>query len=294
MISAFHTNWTTPFFSTSKSKKYFVEDFEILTTILSALKWRQHNGNIKMITDEVGANYYKKLGIEEIWDLGIDILLTQENMQQIDPFLFWAAGKIYALSTQQTPCVMIDTDFIVWQSLKDELFKFEICTIHDEAIYDDVYPYKDKFYMKPSYEFDMQWDWSVLPCNTAFTYISNSNFKDYYTYEAMRFMKNVVYGEGRIANMVFAEQRMISMCAKKMGIEIHCLSDLNTLATNKQNCFTHTWGYKDAMRNDFVKRNEFCIKCIARIIKDFPEYEKMIAGIDEVYNYYIQYKKQNT
>lgn len=289
---AFHTNWTTPFFSTSNSKKYYVEDFEILTTILSALKWRQYNGSIKMVTDNVGACYYKNLGIEQIWDLGIDTSLTKDTMKDIDPFLFWAAGKIYALSMQQTPCVMIDTDFIVWQSLIDELSKFEVSTIHNEAIYDDVYPYKDKFYMKPSYEFDSDWDWSVLPCNTAFTCIANTSFKDYYTYESIRFMKNVVYGEGRVANMVFAEQRMISMCAKKMGIEIHCISDLSTLATNKQNSFTHTWGYKDIMRNDFSKRNEFCIKCIARIIKDFPEYEKMISEIDEVYNYYLQYKMQ--
>ena len=28
-----------------------------------------------MITDKVGANYYKSIGLEDIWDLGIDVSL---------------------------------------------------------------------------------------------------------------------------------------------------------------------------------------------------------------------------
>ena len=75
MVKGFHSNWTRPFFTLNKNKEYFIEDFEILTTILSALKWREFNGSIKMITDIQGAEYYKKLGIEEIWDLGIDTAL---------------------------------------------------------------------------------------------------------------------------------------------------------------------------------------------------------------------------
>ena len=51
MVKGFHSNWTRPFFTLNKDKEYFIEDFEILTTILSALKWREFNGSIKMITD---------------------------------------------------------------------------------------------------------------------------------------------------------------------------------------------------------------------------------------------------
>ena len=57
MIKAFHSNWTTPFFKMNPNKEYYIEDFEILTTIISALKWREKNGSIKMVTDEIGANY---------------------------------------------------------------------------------------------------------------------------------------------------------------------------------------------------------------------------------------------
>ena len=47
MITAFHSNWTSPFFIQNNLNEYYIEDFEILTTILSALKWRQNNGSIK-------------------------------------------------------------------------------------------------------------------------------------------------------------------------------------------------------------------------------------------------------
>ena len=48
MIEAFHSNWTKPFFNANPHKEYYIEDFEILTTILSALKverekWKYKN-----------------------------------------------------------------------------------------------------------------------------------------------------------------------------------------------------------------------------------------------------------
>ena len=45
-MDAIHINWTKPFRNRFNSP-YEVEDFEILTTILSALKWREKNGIIK-------------------------------------------------------------------------------------------------------------------------------------------------------------------------------------------------------------------------------------------------------
>ena len=145
MIEAFHSNWIAPFFELNSHNEYYIEDFEILTTIISAFKWREKNGAIRMITDEVGAEYYKNLGIDSIWDLGIDLSLNNIK-DDIDRSLFWAAGKIYALKTQKEPCVMIDTDFIVWESIEEILKNQKICTIHKEKITNEVYP--DKFFLR--------------------------------------------------------------------------------------------------------------------------------------------------
>ena len=72
-MDAIHINWTKPFRNRFNAP-YEVEDFEILTTILSALKWREKNGNIKMVTDSIGAQYYKKTGLDVIWNSVENIL----------------------------------------------------------------------------------------------------------------------------------------------------------------------------------------------------------------------------
>lgn len=270
----------------NKNTRYSIDDFEILTTILSALKWRQQNGSIKMVTDEIGAEYYYKLGIESIWDLGIDISLDKCNIDKIDSNIFWAAGKIYSLAMQKTPIAMIDTDFIVWKPLNNLLADKEVCTIHKEKIIPEVYPSREYFDMKKEYSFSTDWDWETLPSNTAFTYIANDEFKDYYTSSSIEFMENLNSGNDRITYMVFAEQRLIAMCAKKMGLEVDELTQFDKLNNKEQVSFTHTWGYKNVMRQDYSKRQDFCIKCIRRIKKDFPEYEHIIANIESLKNYY--------
>ena len=113
-MDAIHINWTKPF-RNRFNVPYEVEDFEILTTILSALKWREKNGNIKMVTDSIGAQYYKKTGLDVIWNSVENIL---DNVD-VNSNVFWAAGKIFALKEQNAPVAMIDTDFVVWETKKN-------------------------------------------------------------------------------------------------------------------------------------------------------------------------------
>ncbi len=280
-LDAFHSNWTKPFFAyKGDNKEYFMEDFELLTMMLSALEWRKYNGSIKMYTDLTGKAYYERLGISHIWDLGIETIL--ENIEnEIDPFLFWAAGKLYSLEKVKTPCIMLDTDFIVWNKLCMD--KKGIYAVHRENLESGAYIGKESFDMKENYIFDKEWDWNELPCNTAFLYIQDMNFKDYYVKKSIEFMKNCLNGKDTITNMVFAEQRLLAMCAKQKNVNINSLMEFNNI--NQQN-FTHLWGYKKELKNNISKRKDFCIQCIKRILYDFPEEEKTIANIEMLNKYY--------
>ncbi len=288
MIDAFHSNWTAPFFSLKKSDKYYVEDFEILTTMLSALEWQKTNGNIKMVTDEAGAEFYRQIGIDSIWNLGIDDTLGKSIDKEINPNIFWAAGKIEALKKQKSPCIMIDTDFIVWKTLQDKL-KCSLAAIHSEEL-SEVYPGKAAFSMKDDYDFDKEFNWSIKPFNTALVYINNNDFLNFYTQSSIKFMKNLINSNDRLINMVFAEQRMFSMCAEKMKLEVKELMTLDELGKNNQEYFTHIWGLKDIMRKNKDIRKQFCIRCIKRLITDFPDYEKVISEIDVLKYYYEEIK----
>jgi hypothetical protein len=284
LTAAFHSNWTKPFLTRHRGAPYSIEDYELLTTILSALEWRKHNGSIKMITDSIGADYYRNLGIDHLWDRGIDTCLDNEIDPAISPLAFWAAGKIYALQKQPAPCVMIDTDFIVWEPLDRDLSDTPLAVIHRETISDEIYPPKSFFQMHDAYMFPTEWDWSVLPCNTAFLYIADENIKAYYTNQSIAFMKNLQRSNNITAEMVFAEQRLLAMCASAWGIDIKSLLDLNNL--EKQACFTHIWGLKSILQTVPDKRKSFCLNCINRIINDFPEEIVTLRRIESLSRYF--------
>lgn len=283
-MNAFHSNWTKPFFSNNSHKAYGAEDFDLLTTILSALEWRKHNGGIQMITDERGAEYYKKLGLEHIWDLGISARLDEYVGPDIPPLPFWAAGKIFALRRQSAPCVMIDTDFIVWKPIVTGLREAKLAVIHREPINNEIYPGKTFFDMKNGYRFSDAWDWSVLPCNTAFLYTADEEFKEYYTGESIRFMKNLRDKKDIIAEMVFAEQRLLAMCAQEKNVPITSL--LNPRELDNQGSFTHIWGYKSTLAANKNARRNFCRKCISRIIHEFPAEKENLEKINILKSYF--------
>lgn len=286
MINAFHSNWSKPFFARNKGTKYYIEDFEILTTILSALKWREFNGSIKMITDEIAANYYKELGIEKIWDLGIETSLDHMD-KNVNPDIFWAAGKLFALKKMDTPIAMIDTDFIVWKPLDKILKNEKVAVIHREELDKNVYPNKEYFNFSNGYSFNKRLNWEVKPCNTAFAYIADNSFKKYYVDSAFNFIDSVkIENNDRIKYMVFAEQRLISICSKSKNIKIKELSNLQELNSGNQDIFTHTWGFKDVMRNNPKLREKFCIRCIKRIIKDYPYMKDTIENITQLNKYF--------
>ncbi len=262
-MNAIHIISTAPFFA-KKCGAFSVEDFDLWCAVLSALNWRKHNGNISLYTDNAGAQYYRSIGIDRIWD---DIrICIPDDMEGIDPLMFWAGGKLLALRECTAPCVMIDTDFIVWEKLN---FGKEIVVAHREDIYPDIYPPLQYFrldnHVLPPFNEE------VLPLNTAFLYLPDNDIKEFYVSQAIAFMKSAVSCDDRLCYMVMAEQRMLAMCAEYTGTPVKTLLDKDKLFF-PQNSFTHLWGAKQAMRDDAVERQKFCENCNERIRRDFPEY----------------------
>lgn len=271
-MKALHVNWTKP-----SGNEYFAEDFELLTTILSALKWREKNGNIKMITDKVGFEFYKSKNMLDIWD-EVDVSLDDMPLN-INPQMFWAAGKLYAAKTNKEPFAMLDTDFIVWDRLAFESFG-DLAVIHDEEINNDVYPDIHHFDMKYGYIFNPELDWREKPFNTAFYVMKNSALAEEYTKEAFSFMENANSGDN-LTYMVFAEQRLLAMVAKKQSADVKIISNLERLFVDGEKYFTHVWGMKQQMRELPQLRYDYIQRCIRRIKSDFPEYESLIKNIIE-------------
>ena len=253
-MKAFHTLWTKPR-GTEK-----IEEFEFLTMILSALKWRQKNGEIFLVTDENGKKFIKDKGAENIWD---GIITALDNMpDSINPKTFWAAGKIFALDSFKAPVVSIDNDFIVWENLYLDKNISKLSVIHKEELNPYVYPNKD--FLR---EFDRGYDWSVKPSNTAFVYYGDEELKENYKNLSLEVM-TTLKSDDTLVPMVFAEQRLLSMVANKMGIRVDTFSTLKNLQKMDRR-FTHLWGYKQKLKNNSPMKEEFTKRLQNKIKTEF-------------------------
>ena len=286
-MEAFHSFWSEPNRGRNNGNVRF-PDYEQLTAILSALKWKQHNGTIRMITDTEGAAYFAAAGLDCFWDR-IDVSLD-ELKGNVDPFLFWAAGKLYALKSMPAPCVMLDTDLIIWDSV-EEVFQYDIVAAHSEELNEDVYPDKKIFHLKNNYSFPSEWDFTLDAANTAFLYMKDGAFRDYYVDEAIRFFNSVdIDGLNPVTAMCFAEQRVLPMCAAAKKKELGFLFDL--MDADEQDIATHTWGFKQILDEVPEARYEFCMRCVRRVFVDFPEFVPQLAKCRDLKKYYDEYIKE--
>lgn len=271
-MKAIHINWSAP---SSRD----IEDFELLTTILSAMNWRKYNGTITLVADEKALDIYNKLKITKIWN-DIEHLKVNET---IDPTMFWAAGKIFALKNQTAPVIMMDTDFIVWQKI--DFPDCDCAVIHFEDLYEDIYPNTEFFKMSDNYKWD-NYNWNVKASNTAFAFFNNQKLLDYYTDKSIEFMENSQQCGDFLRYMVFCEQRLLSMCCDKLNMSLNAFSSQEELFSEGNKTFTHTWGMKQQMRDNDGLRYDFCRRCIDRISTDFPELTDTLKNIDILKRYF--------
>lgn len=246
-ISAFHVLWTKPV--AINGKCFSMNDAEILTMMVSALMWQKHNGSIKLYTDNAGYAFIRSMELSALWDGGIDTELLENNDYPIDPEIFWAAGKLIALEAQACPCVMLDTDLIVTQSILHLLEPTAITALHSEALNPEVY-LSPLLLKKPlEFHFPKDYNWNVLPSNTAFLYINNESFRNFYMNESKRFMfQNMEKPTEMVSQMVFAEQRLLSICADRQQLPIsHLLADPFSLSNSS---VIHLWGFKNLLRQN--------------------------------------------
>ncbi len=279
-MEAFHSFWSRPSRVIHWDEVRFA-DFELLTMMLSALEWRARNGPIRMITDSAGAAWFDHAGLTGLWDsvtTGLDRV-----PEDIDPYLFWAGGKLYALASMPCPCVMLDTDLIVWRGLEVPP-GLDVVAAHGEPLYPDVYPDPRTFTLKEGYRLPGEWDFSLNAANTAFLYLRHEDFRDYYTASAAAFMRGVE-GKGLdpTSAMCTAEQRLLPMCAKAKGQNLAYLLDLDR--ADDQDFVTHVWGYKRAMKEIEPRRYAFCVKCARRILRSHPQAAGLLAQNKDLSQY---------
>lgn len=285
-MEAFHTLCTNRRYDTPE-----LTDAEILVMIISALEWKKHNGRIKLLTDNKGYNFIKKLGIEFIWNSCSSSLEAFHN-QNLNEDVFWAAPKLYALKIFNAPCVMLDLDFIVWKMIKWDDIDTDLMTIHREDVNNSVYP-NQNFFDENMREWYSSLDWNIRACNTSFVFFNDENLLEKYVDEAFYFMRNVkihdpVADYGGLPYMVFAEQRLLPMIAEKQAARISSFADLDWLFSEQNEIFSHIWGYKKYLKDNQKAHQQFCVDCVERIAYEFPD----VYALLKVHSWFARYIAQ--
>jgi hypothetical protein len=271
-------------------RRFSMEDFEILVAILSALEWRRHNGSIKLYTDTAGAEYLDRLDLSSLWDAGVDTDTLESSTLSTNFTVFWAYARTVVLEAERAPCVMIDTDLVVWRPIRD-LIRAPFMALHSEPLDDRTYVDKEKLHTPPGYVWDRRWDWTVSPTNAALMYFGRDDLRAYCTAEGLEYLRdNMMAGEDRSqAHAVFVEQRLYPMCAAELGVPTEFfLWDMagDRLADgNVNDAFTHLWVYKRRLMKDVQERQRICVRMARRVLRDFPTMKETLASIPAIAPY---------
>ena len=277
---AFHSLWTKPV--TVSGRRFEMNKAEVFTMIVSALMWQKHNGSIMLYTDKTGYEFISRNNLLDLWDSGINTDILENTNYPINPIVFWAAGKLIALEASATPCVMLDTDLIVLKPLDSLLQNSALTALHPEALELNVYLSPALLKKPAGFIFPDYYNWKVSPANTAFVYIRDSKFKQFYVDESKKFMfHNDEMPAEMVSQMVFAEQRLFAICADSAKQPVnYLLSEAFSLSNNQ---VIHLWGFKEPMRKSAALQKVYAKQLFGKVADELAENPIFKRFVEDVY-----------
>lgn len=283
----FHAFWTRPQLDPAippDQQDVFLWDFEALVWLLSALELRRHS-QLRLVTDSRGLRFVRGAGLEWVYSGGISTALD-DIPPEIDPQLFWSAGKIFALRDLEPPCTWVDLDLVLHHPLAGN---GPVTALHWE---DRNWPW----YQPDEAAFAMHgfssshWNWTVDPVNTGILRLADPGLHGLFSSEAIAFMIRYSRFRQEAAGSpdptplhsdptVFAEQRLLPMCAARLGKRIEVLTDCGVpgLSLPRNPHCLHLWGTKAAYRACPEARVALVNHLRADLLDRFPEAKGTLA-----------------
>ena len=278
-MKAIHVNWTKPFFEKDrlrghgfesiknlKSETYNQLDYQLLYTMVSIVNWKIHNGPIKLYTDSIGASFYQRFGILDLYD-EVDInFLNGYSKSKVDAAYFWTSGKIKCLAHQTEPFVFLDQDMIIREKLPNWTYVNDLTIAHWEIGRGYYYFDKEKFEKEithvpwiKNYNVD---DWSP---NTSFLQFNNIELlKEYHEWHKKLVTTNgehvpewfwLLTDQGILGHIIRENDYHVNTLTNKISLSHHNNIDgmnrykgkaekwYNPISpdTNKELQFEHVW-----------------------------------------------------
>jgi hypothetical protein len=214
-----------------REHRSFYTKFDLLMMFASVIQWRKHHPthHCQLHADKLTQEVFTQLGVTRLWDS----VKTVGKNRAIDKNVFWASSKLQALRTVEEPVVIMDNDFIVFQSF-DKFLKNHVIVGHDEDG-TEYYPKPlDPYIRKVKHIINRP---QPLAVNCCFLYLPDSNFTQYYAKTSLELMQEFTKLKAPSSKyLIYAEQLLLKHLLTLHNVQYKPL--LDTVYDSEKNEFT--------------------------------------------------------
>jgi hypothetical protein len=290
-VPALHVNWTGPHRAglrrhrdrVLESGPYGLPAEEIITCVHSALAWRSFHGDVELVTDELGASYFAGQGLDALYDR-VDTTLEALDELEIEPLLYFAAGKSYAASLRTAPFAILDTDLYLRRPLDLRRgFVFAHWESVDNAIYPPVLQVPNDSGLDLS-----RWVFDTPATNMSISVFLDDRHRAEYAAASLSFMTGNAGASDAdpIARQTFAEQRLAPAVARTLGVELRPVTGRFWIVETQDwdgpshaPLFHHTWNQKRMLRLFPELRPAYWRYLLEDLLWRFPDSYDLLASI---------------
>jgi hypothetical protein len=224
-------NWTKPFFHRDKfngykkditiadeTDDYKLQPYELYMQLAAITSAKKYGGvPIKLYTDTVGYEYYKKVGFIDLFDeIDVDVL-NKLDKTLVNPAQFWTSGKIFSICHEKPPFVFLDLDLIIKTPLPKWLFNYDVVHTHWEMLrghmYIHDYQLNDVKLHMPEFEERM-----AIP-NTSFLFVNNKLLLNKYRELHMRIV-NKTYDNVLDWLWLMSDQNILGYTIRHLDLKV--------------------------------------------------------------------------
>lgn len=301
----FHSIWTKPAIVKGQDE-IVLWDFEWLTWLASILLAKR-NGNVVLVADRRGKEFVEKAGLASFYDeivLGLDAIPPE-----VDPEIFWAAGKLYAIpllkrlqnyNPFEDAVASLDWDCIPWNYPTQTS---EVMCLNLEST---NWPWYKDCQRKYAAFVSKEVNWQLAPANNGVFHFSqyaqmlayselSTRFMEKFSREAVRCnyfgQPKYVYGDA----MTFAEQQLLPTSTWLAGKTVEPFLPVRNdgfIAPN--GFFTHLWTTKTLYRAFPEARIHYTNQLIRYLRNEFSTAQKVLKDKGLHVSQHVLTQKENT
>ncbi len=224
-------NWTKPFFHRDKFNgykkditldgdvnEYHLQPYELYMQLAAITSAKKYGGvPVKLYTDTVGYDYYKKIGFSDLFDEIDTDVLDKLDKTLVNPAQFWTSGKIFSICHEKPPFLFLDLDLIIKTPLPKWLFQYDVVHTHWELLrgfmYIHDYQLNEVKLNMPEFEERM-----AIP-NTSFLFVNNKKMLTKYKELHMRIV-NKTYDKVLDWLWLMSDQNILGYTIRHLDLHV--------------------------------------------------------------------------